>query len=77
VGYSTDFIGHVDMTPVLNEQERAYLAAFSDSRRWARPGGPYEVPGNPAAEYDDPTLGPPQPMSWSISRGTGVTGSRA
>lgn len=49
MGYTTDFIGHVDIDPPLNEAERAYLAAFADSRRWQRPGGPYAVPLNPAA----------------------------
>src|SRR6059058_4044667 len=38
----------------LNDDEIAYLSAFSQSRRFARAGGPYDVPGNPRAEeYDD------------------------
>lgn len=53
MGYSTDFIGHVDVEPPLNAPEQAYLTAFSGSRRWRRPGGPYVVPGNPAAERAD------------------------
>jgi hypothetical protein len=48
--YTTDFIGHVDINPGLNDDEIAYLSAFSQSRRCARPGGPYVVPGNPRAE---------------------------
>ena len=47
MGYTTDFIGHVDIAPALNEAEIDYLEAFCASRRWERPGGPYEVPGNP------------------------------
>lgn len=54
MGYTTDFIGHVDIDPPLNQDEIAYLTAFSSSRRCDRPGGPYAVPGNPRAE-DLPT----------------------
>jgi hypothetical protein len=50
MGYTTDFIGHIDIAPSLNEGEIAYLTAFSDSRRCRRPGGAYVVPGNPRAE---------------------------
>jgi hypothetical protein len=50
MGYTTDFIGHVEISPPLNKSEQLYLSAFAQSRRWQRPGGPYEVPGNPAAE---------------------------
>lgn len=53
MGYPTDFIGHVDVTPPLNEAEVAYLTAFSRSRRWERPGGPYDVPRDPRAEDAD------------------------
>src|SRR5262245_28779808 len=31
VGYTTDFIGHVDIEPPLNEAEQAYLTAFASS----------------------------------------------
>jgi len=50
MGYTTDFVGHVDVTPSLNAAEQTYLTAFSASRRFTRPGGPYDVPGNPQAE---------------------------
>ncbi|MCU1538038.1 MAG: hypothetical protein JWP82_2389 [Humibacillus sp.] len=50
MGYTTDFIGHIDITPALNQDETEYLTAFSASRRFDRPGGPYAVPGNPYAE---------------------------
>ena len=50
MGYTTDFIGHVDIEPPLKEAEQAYLTAFASSRRWRRPDGPYAVPANPAAE---------------------------
>ena len=50
MGYSTDFIGHIDIEPALNQDEIEYLTAFAHSRRFDRAGGPYAVPGNPAAE---------------------------
>jgi hypothetical protein len=50
MGYTTDFIGHIDIDPPLHDVEIAYLSAFSASRRCERPGGPYVVPGNPLAE---------------------------
>jgi hypothetical protein len=71
MGYTTDFIGHIDITPRLNNEEIAYLTAFSQSRRCRRPGGPYVVPGNPMAEtskeldgdsYNSPAEG--QPGLW-------------
>lgn len=53
MGSTTDFIGHIDIYPTLNDAEQAYLQAFSRSRRWDREEGPYVVPGNPAAEEQD------------------------
>ncbi len=53
MGYSTDFLGHIDIDPALNDAEIEYLTAFGRSRRCVRPGGPYDVPGNPAAEGRD------------------------
>lgn len=53
MGFTTDFIGHIDIAPSLNDEEIAYLTAFSQSRRCRRPGGPYDVPGNPMAETSE------------------------
>lgn len=71
MGFTTDFIGHVDIEPALNRSEIAYLMAFAQSRRFDRPGGPYDVPGNPRAEDPDdvPTdqyneVAPGQPGLW-------------
>ncbi len=50
MGYTTDFLGHIDIEPALNEHEQAYLAAFGHARHFDRPGGPYVVPGNPFAD---------------------------
>jgi hypothetical protein len=72
MGYTTDFIGHIEVNPPLNVAEQHYLHAFSASRRYDRAGGPYDVPGNPSAEYDDRpadldaynAVGPGQPSLW-------------
>ena len=53
MGYTTDFVGHIDIEPALNQDETEYLTAFSMSRRFARPEGPYAVPGNPMAALDE------------------------
>ncbi len=50
MGYTTDFVGNLTITPALNEHEIEYLDAFRQSRRCRRDGGPYDVPGNPRAE---------------------------
>jgi hypothetical protein len=34
MGHTTDFLGHIDVEPVLNEDEIAYLTAVSASRRF-------------------------------------------
>ena len=52
MGYQTEYIGHIGIDPPLNEAEQLYLTAFVDSVRFARPGGPYEVPYNPRADPD-------------------------
>ena len=72
MGYTTDFIGHIDIHPPLNQAEQMYLHAFAQSRRYARPGGAYDVPRNPAADGQRPvhdvdaynTVAPGQPSLW-------------
>jgi hypothetical protein len=70
MGFTTDFIGHVDVTPSLNEAEQTYLAAFSRTRHFDREEGPYYVPPNPYADQftGDPEranrLAPGQPQIW-------------
>ncbi len=56
MGHTTDFIGHVAIHPPLNTVEQHYLTAFASSRRCERPGGPYDVPPNPAAERMDDAI---------------------
>lgn len=74
MGFTTDFIGHVDIEPALNQDEIEYLSAFSMSRRFDRPEGPYGVPGNPMAvletEHENVDVdtynrvAPGQPQLW-------------
>ncbi len=58
MGYTTDFVGHVDVAPRLNNDEILYLTAFSRSRRGEREEGPYAVPGNPYAPDELPLRAP-------------------
>lgn len=60
MAYTTDFLGHVEVRPGLNDAELAYLAAFTGSRRWRRPEGPYAVPDDP----DEPQ--PPGSRAWHL-----------
>jgi len=71
MGYTADFVGHIDIAPGLNEHELSYLSAFSASRRLSGPGGPYDVPSRPAEEDQPAVRGnagnlPPdgQPTLW-------------
>jgi hypothetical protein len=57
MGYHTDFMGHFEVHPPLNEAEYSYLTAFAESRRHRGRGGPYVVPDNPMASYDDDRAG--------------------
>ncbi|QNN52384.1 hypothetical protein [Nocardioides mesophilus] len=57
MGYTTDFIGHLDIRPALNAAEIGYLTAFTTSRRWRRPSGPYAVPPRPEEDEPAPELG--------------------
>ena len=70
MGFTTDFVGHVDIETPLTDTEIAYRLAFAASRRFDR-RDPYEVPGNPRAEsslgvapdrYNSPAPG--QPDLW-------------
>ncbi|MDO9457252.1 hypothetical protein [Nocardioides sp.] len=53
MGYQTDFVGHIDIAPPLNDAETAYLTAFTRTRHFDRPEGPYFVSSNPYAEARD------------------------
>jgi hypothetical protein len=71
MGHTTDFIGHVDISPPLNDAEQDYLTAFRLSRRFDRPDGPYAVPGNPYLDERDGRdidaynrVAPGQPELW-------------
>ena len=43
MGVTTRYLGHVEISPPLNQDEYDYLRLFSRSRRSFREGGPYEV----------------------------------
>jgi hypothetical protein len=71
MGHTTDFLGHIDIHPPLNQDEVEYLLAFAGSRRFDREGGPYAVPGNPRAEERESVdvdtynrTAPGQPQLW-------------
>ena len=55
MGVTTRYLGHVEISPPLNQHEYDFLRAFSPSRRSYRDNGPYEVfPTDPHEEA--PTL---------------------
>lgn len=71
MGYQTEFTGHVDVTPPLNQHEVAYLRHFANTRRMARTLGPYFVEGGgyhgqdhepDIEDYNRPPQG--QPNVW-------------
>lgn len=73
MGYNTNVIGHIEVHPPLSLVEQRYLTTFSRLRHYDRPGGPYEIVGNPGAEYTReaslPTeltnsIAPGQPNYW-------------
>jgi hypothetical protein len=71
MGYTTDFIGWVQIDPPLKEHETGYLRAFNRTRRWDRPEGPYVVLAHPLADDEDETggdgrnrLAPGEPGVW-------------
>lgn len=63
----TDFIGHFDVHPALNEAEVAYLTVWSGHRHWDCLSGVYRPKSSPGkhdttADFDRP--GPGQPSLW-------------
>ena len=71
MGYTTDFIGHIDINPSLNDDEVRYLLGFAHTRHFRREEGQYAVPGNPIAEDGEGieidrynTVHPRQPSFW-------------
>lgn len=46
MGYSTDFVGGFNITPVLSQKDNEFLTRFSETRRMARNVGPeYGIQG--------------------------------
>lgn len=84
MGYSTEFIGRVTVTPPLNAHEIAFLMEFADSRRHQRPEGPYSVRDYGYNELDREQYNYPpegQPSLWCnwepVQEGTGIAWNRA
>lgn len=71
MGYTTDFVGWIQIDPPLNEHETEYLRAFNRTRRWDRPEGPYVVLSHPLADDESGgdvdvrnRLAPGEPGLW-------------
>lgn len=50
MGYSTHYLGRLDIWPRLNPDETVWLRAFQRTHRGLHPDDPYAVPMNPGAE---------------------------
>lgn len=71
MGYSTDFVGHINVEPRLNAAEQRFLSRFNKSRRMHRHSGPYTVSdaddraGDLGVDVIDSNEPPPgQPGLW-------------
>ena len=72
MGYTTEFVGSISITPPLNQQEIDYLEKFSETRRMDCEQGPYYVDRGGLAGQDNSDPGirdynrPPagQPGLW-------------
>ena len=53
MGYTTDFVGRIDVVPALSVEEITFINKFSDTRRMKRENGPYFVDGNGFCGQDD------------------------
>lgn len=71
MGYTTDFMGEIEIVPALNQEEIDFLTKFSETRRMDCEQGPYYVDrGGFAGQANDPKIRnynrPPegQPSLW-------------
>lgn len=53
MGYSTEYLGRLDVRPRLNDAEIEWLRCYARTHRPFHPDDPYAVPMNPSAEYRD------------------------
>lgn len=51
MGFSTAYLGRLDIEPRLNAQEVEWLRAYARTHRPFHPDDPYAVPMNPGAEH--------------------------
>src|SRR3954447_5570617 len=49
MAYSTHYLGHIKVTPPLNDVEHQYLTAFAETPHVREDPGPYAVADNPRA----------------------------
>ena len=78
MGANTDYLGHIEIVPNLNQAEYNYLHAFANSRRGYRPGGG-PTPTHPRTRTPEAAL-----ERWSATTrlprdnlATGANGCRA
>ncbi len=71
MGYTTEFLGRVEVVPPLNAEEIEFLKKFNATRRMYRKNGPYFVDGGgylgqgrdaDVIDYNSPSAG--QPGLW-------------
>ncbi len=75
MGYTTEFAGHITITPPLNAEEIAYLTKFANTRRMARTKGPYYV-DNPGFAGQDHEADPSTTIHRPANRTCGASGPR-
>ncbi|MEI2778596.1 MAG: hypothetical protein V9G19_22035 [Tetrasphaera sp.] len=56
MGYSTSYLGRLDVRPRLNPEEVEWLRAFRRTQRAFHPDDPYAVPMNPSAEHESSAI---------------------
>lgn len=57
MGYTTDFMGQIDISPPLSREEQMFLTEFAGTRRMDRKQGPYFVGGSGSfGQGDDPDV---------------------
>lgn len=71
MGYTTEFLGQIEITPPLSQEEINFLEKFSETRRMNRHNGPYYVDNagdfgqdreDDIIDYNTPPQG--QPSLW-------------
>ncbi|MEI2778158.1 MAG: hypothetical protein V9G19_19765 [Tetrasphaera sp.] len=74
MGFSTSYLGRLDIEPRLNNAETEWLRAFRRTQRAFHPDDPYAVPMHPSAEHRTHPLTKPAPGGGWCWPGHGQTG---